>query len=58
MTKQQIAVFKRSLKTRLNRVINKAETHCGHQGPLEDFWEEEQGFIDWVIEQVKGDKSV
>ena len=53
MTSKELSKIRRNFKRRLITVTNKAQTHCGHEGPAREFYESEDALADYVVKLVR-----
>lgn len=51
------ASFRRKVRKRLERVLDKSETHCGHDDLYDEFLEAQEKFLDWMLVQVEKERS-
>jgi len=53
MTAKQI--FRKEARRRLRKVTDKAQYHCGHEGPFQEYLEAKDDYLDWLA--MKFEKS-
>lgn len=44
---------RKSMRGRLERVMVRSNTHCGHEKPMRECWEAAARLEEWVMEEVE-----
>lgn len=53
MTNKKLSIVRRKFNNRLEKVTNMAQGHCGHEGPVQRFYQASDELSDWVRDEVK-----
>ena len=52
MTNKDLSKIRKKFKRRLEKVDEKAQTHCGHEGDVQDFFRAQDNLADWVRDEI------